>query len=171
MEIISVNRLSFFIIKRRKNNSSLCINMIYFSITIVILRKLSPFKVALVALQKCECCVSCSVDSMDCRPPGFSLHGILQARILEWVAMAFSRASSWPRDQNQVSCTAGRFFTDWDTREALQKCEALSKNRMKRQERLNWMNESGQWGMSWSAKEQREACSMGAGEIAFTLGQ
>ena len=49
-------------------------------------------------------------NPMDCSPPGSSVHGILQARILEWVAMSFSRGSSWPRDQTQVSCTAGRFF-------------------------------------------------------------
>ena len=44
---------------------------------------------------------------------------ILQARILEWVALPFSRGSSQPRDQTQVSCIAGRFFTVWATREAL----------------------------------------------------
>ena len=44
-------------------------------------------------------------------PPGFSVHGILQARILEWVAISFSRRSSQPRDRTQVSCLAGRFFT------------------------------------------------------------
>jgi len=48
--------------------------------------------------------------SMDCSPPGFSVHGIFQARILEWVAISSSRGSSQPRDQTQVSCTAGRFF-------------------------------------------------------------
>ena len=42
---------------------------------------------------------------------GFSLHGILQARILEWVAIPFSRGSSWPTDWTQVSHVAGRFFT------------------------------------------------------------
>ena len=46
------------------------------------------------------------------------LHGILQARMLEWVAIPFSRGSSWPRDQIQVSCIAGRFLTIWATREA-----------------------------------------------------
>ena len=56
-------------------------------------------------------------DPMDCSPPGSSVHGILQARILEWVAIPFSRGSSWPRDQTWVSCTAGRFFTVWVTRE------------------------------------------------------
>ena len=58
-------------------------------------------------------------DPMDCSPPGSSLHGILQARILEWVAMPSSRGSSQPRDQIQVSCIAGRFFTIWTSREAL----------------------------------------------------
>ena len=48
---------------------------------------------------------------MDCSPPGSSVHGILQARILEWVAMLFSRESSRPRDLIQVSHIAGRFFT------------------------------------------------------------
>ena len=51
-------------------------------------------------------------------PPGVSVHGILQARILEWVAISFSRESSQPRDWTQVSCTAGRFFAIWATREA-----------------------------------------------------
>ena len=49
---------------------------------------------------------------MDCSPPGSSGHGILQARILEWVAISFSRASS-RQDRTQVSCTPGRFFTIW----------------------------------------------------------
>ena len=53
---------------------------------------------------------------MDCSPPGSSVHGILQARILEWVAISFSRGSSQPRDQTWVSCIVGRFFTDWATR-------------------------------------------------------
>ena len=53
-------------------------------------------------------------NPMDFSPPGFSVHGILQARILESVAMPSSRGSSWPRDQTCVSCgycTAGKFFT------------------------------------------------------------
>ena len=57
-------------------------------------------------------------DSVDCSPPGFSVHGILQARILGWVAMPFSRRFSQPRDQTHVSHIAGRFFTTWATREA-----------------------------------------------------
>ena len=57
-------------------------------------------------------------DPMDCSPPGSSVHGILQARILEQVAIPFSRESSWPRDRNCVSCIADRFFTIWATKEA-----------------------------------------------------
>ena len=58
-------------------------------------------------------------DSIDCSSPGFSVHGILQARILEWVAILFSRGSSQSRDWTLVSCIAGRFFTVWATREDL----------------------------------------------------
>ena len=56
-------------------------------------------------------------NSMDCNPPGSSIYGILQARILEWVAISFSRGSSQPRDQTQVSHIVGRRFTIWATRE------------------------------------------------------
>ena len=49
-------------------------------------------------------------DPMDCSLPGSSLHGILQARVLEWVAISFSRGSSRPRDQTRVSCIPGRRF-------------------------------------------------------------
>ena len=55
------------------------------------------------------CLILC--DPMDCSLPGSSVCGILQARILEWVAMPSSRASFWPRDWTCVSCIAGRFFT------------------------------------------------------------
>ena len=51
-----------------------------------------------------------------CNPVDYTVHGILQARILEWVAFPFSRGSSQPRDQTQVSSIAGGFFTSWATR-------------------------------------------------------
>ena len=57
-------------------------------------------------------------DPKDCSSPGSSIHGIFQARILEWVAISFSRGSSWPRDHTQFSRTAGRRFNLWATREA-----------------------------------------------------
>ena len=53
-----------------------------------------------------------------CRPMVYTVQGILQARILEWVAFPFSRGSSQPRDQTQVSRIAGGFFASWATREA-----------------------------------------------------
>ena len=53
-----------------------------------------------------------------CDPMDYTVHGILQARILEWVAFPFSRGSSQPRDWTRVSCIAGRFFTNWAMREA-----------------------------------------------------
>ena len=59
-------------------------------------------------------------DPLDCSPPGSSVPGILQIRILERVAMPFSRGSSWPRDWTQISHIAGRFFTIWATKKALQ---------------------------------------------------
>ena len=65
----------------------------------------------LVAVESC--------DPMDCSPPGSSVHGILQAGILQWVAMPSSRGSSRPRDRTQVSHIAGGFFTVWATRKAL----------------------------------------------------
>ena len=54
-------------------------------------------------------------DPMDCSPPGSSIHGIFQARVLEWAAISFSRGSSQPRDRTWVSCIAGRGFTIWET--------------------------------------------------------
>ena len=64
-------------------------------------------------------CESCSFVSNSLRPYGdYIVHGILQARILEWVAFPFSRGSSQSRDRTQVSRIAGGFFTSWVTREA-----------------------------------------------------
>ena len=55
---------------------------------------------------------------VDCSPPGSSIHGVFQARILEWVSISLSRGSSQPRDWTQVFRLAGRRFNLWDTREA-----------------------------------------------------
>ena len=61
-----------------------------------------------------------------CNPMDYTVHGILQARILEWVAISFSRGSSQPRDRTQVYHIAGRFFTSWAIREA-QSYEVIKK--------------------------------------------
>ena len=57
-------------------------------------------------------------DPMDCSLPSSFVHGILQARILKWVAISFSSASSQPRDRTQVSCMASRLFTIWTTKKS-----------------------------------------------------
>ena len=62
--------------------------------------------------------MSNSLQPMNCTPPGSSLHGILQARVLERGAISFSKGSSRPRDQNRVSHIPGRRFNLWATREA-----------------------------------------------------
>ena len=73
-----------------------------------------PLKAKVKLLSGVQLC-----DPMDCSPPGSSVHGIFQARILEWVAISFSRRSSWPRDWTWVSRIVGRRFTIWATREVL----------------------------------------------------
>ena len=54
-------------------------------------------------------------DPMDCSLPGSSVHGIFQVIVLEWIAISFSRGSSWPRNQSQVSRIVDRHFTIWAT--------------------------------------------------------
>ena len=80
-----------------------------------------PWEALIITM--CAVCISLQCgptlcNHMNCSPQGSSGHGISQARILEWVAIPFSRGYSWPRDQTWVSCIAGRFFTFWATREA-----------------------------------------------------
>ena len=70
--------------------------------------------------------MSNSLRPMNCSLPSSSVHGILQARILEWVAISFSRRSSQPRDQTQVSYIAGRHFNLCATREANESCSVVS---------------------------------------------
>ena len=71
------------------------------------------------ARAECACCalsrsvVSDSWDPIDCSLPGSFVQGILQARILEWVTISFSRGSFQPRDWTQVYCIAVRLLTDW----------------------------------------------------------
>ena len=82
-------------------------------------------------------CLVASVGSDSLRPHwtvahqaplSSSVHGILQARILEWVVMPFCRGSSRPRDQTWVSCIAGRFFTIWATRDFFNDCLIINKH-------------------------------------------
>ena len=87
----------------------------YYSSTLVFIIVLA-LCVCLCVLVAQSCLTLC--NPMSCTLPGSSVHGIFQARILEWVVMPFSRGSSPPRGQTWVSCIAGRLFTVWATREA-----------------------------------------------------
>jgi len=77
---------------------------------------MSVFYVSACVLVTQSCPTLC--DPLDCSPPGFSVHGILQARILEWVTIPFARGSSQPRDWTWVSYIVRGFFTIWAIREA-----------------------------------------------------
>ena len=87
---------------------------LYFCTWLIPLSIICPACMCAKLLQSCP--TLCS--PMDHHPPGSSVHGILQARILHWVAIPFSRGSSWFRDQTWVSCIEGRLYTLWATREA-----------------------------------------------------
>ena len=81
-------------------------------------------------------------DPIDCSLPGSSVCGILQAKILEWAAIPFSRGSSQPRDQSLVSCIAGRFFTEI-RRNTQRRVFLLRYNRDDAGERASWKTQEG----------------------------
>ena len=78
----------------------------------LLLNMLSSLVITFLPRSESEVAQSCPTlcDPVDCSLPGSSLHGILQARILEWVAISFSRGSSQPRDRSRVLLIAGRRF-------------------------------------------------------------
>ena len=78
-------------------------------------QKYSLLKVKVLVTQLYPTLTFC--NTLDCSSPGSSVCGILQASLLEWIAISFPRKSSWPRDQTQVSCLEGRSFTISTTRE------------------------------------------------------
>jgi len=101
------------------SNISTCFSFFFFFFILPISSHIFTSNIFVHFLETISYCVKVKVtqlcltlcDPMDCSPPGSSIHGILQARILEWVAIPFSRGSSQPRNQTWVSCIAGRFFT------------------------------------------------------------
>ena len=99
---------------------------------------------------------------MDLRP-GSSVHGISQVRILEWVAISFSRGYSWPRDRTRVSCIVGRHFTIWATRRLCINLWRCDEEKMR-----NWVWEflahnGGSVNISWSVgKEERSSTLLGS---------
>ena len=89
----------------------------YFNTTRVICKTKKHLKLISWVSEVAQSCLTLC-DHMDCSLPGSSVHGIFHARILEWVAISFSRVSSGHRDRTWVSRTAGRCFNLWATREA-----------------------------------------------------
>ena len=88
------------------------------------------FSVSFCITDECECVLVAQLcltlcDPVDCSPPGSSVPGILQARILEWVAIPFSRGSSRPRDRTHVFCIGRQIPFVWATRKPL-KCPGRS---------------------------------------------
>ena len=98
--------LFFLIHQKRKENLFIWFSFIRLSL------------VAHISLNKSLSHVQLFWDPMNCSPPGSSVQGIVQARILEWVAIPFLAESSQPRDWTWVSHISGRSFTVWTTREA-----------------------------------------------------
>ena len=94
--------------------------LLFISSASLISRPLNPSFLAFGNLNLLLCYQSQKLKlfAQSCSLLGSSVHGILQKRVLEWVAISFSRGSSQPRDWTWVSCIAGRFFTNWTTREA-----------------------------------------------------
>ena len=87
----------------------------YLSLTkTVLIHTCWKWKVKVLVAQSCPTlCIP-----LDCSPPSSSVNGILQLRILEWVAISFFKGASWPRGWTRISHIAGRFFTMWAIREA-----------------------------------------------------
>ena len=83
-------------------------------------KNMVTFSTGIKVKSESEVAQSCQTlcDPMDWGLPGFFVHGIFQARILDWVAISFSRRSSWPREWTRVSCIVGRCFTIWATRKS-----------------------------------------------------
>ena len=89
--------------------------------------------------------MSSSLGPIDCSLSVSSVHGILQARLLEWVAIHFFRGSSWPRDWIWVSCIAGRFFTIWATRVSIKQMLPLHWVGEAIQQTWVWVNSRSWW--------------------------
>ena len=97
----------------------------------------------------CSIAPSCPTlcDPMDCSPPGSSVHGIIQARILEYVCISSSRASSWHRDKTRVSCIGRWILYSWATWEAPKSLKVPSKDNVAvNQSLVRWKGEKHKWG-------------------------
>ena len=104
--------------ERSPNLKFIVIHSIKDAILLVASRDCIVWYLILECRCECSCHVQLFCDPMDCSPPGSSVYGISQARILEWIAISFSRVSSWPRDQTHIPCIDRWILYHWDTRKA-----------------------------------------------------
>ena len=96
-----------------QNSSYLSCHVLHVATTLLTYLLVVTVSVCRTVLVAQSCLTLC--DPTNCSLPGFSVHGILQAKILEWIAIPFSRGTSQPRDRTLVSCLAGKFITIWAT--------------------------------------------------------
>ena len=110
--------------------------------------RLSIGRLNLCVAKESEVAQSCPTlwDLLDCSLPGSSIPGIFQARVLEWVAISFSRGSSQLRDWTWVSHIAGRHFIIWATREAWRNLQSSCRTLTQRS--LKW------WGIEWIQRKE-----------------
>ena len=103
--------------QERKGNSLFPINSVLFEFytkSLITFSKTVKWKICCLVAK--SCLTLC--NPMDCSPPGSSVHQIFQTRILAWVAVSFSRGSSWPRDQIHISCICKQILYHWAIGEA-----------------------------------------------------
>ena len=109
-----LNNINFPIYEYRISFHFFVSSPIFFHQCLIVFHCVDLSSCFIISVLVTESCLTLC-DLMDYSPPGSSVHGILQARIMEWIAIPFSRESSWSWYQSQVSCIAGRFFTIWET--------------------------------------------------------
>ena len=114
-----------------------------------------------------------SLQPVDCSPPSSSVHGIVQVRILEWIAISSSRESSRPRDRTQVSDIAGKRFNLCTTREALKYKNTVSQKTSYRDTELQipvlTSSKISKGGKEVRLKEEGEEAGGGAKEVALQM--
>ena len=104
----------------------------------------------MLSQKNCYCCCLvgklevCLCDSIDCRPPGSSVYGISQAKILEWVAISFSRGTSQSRDWIHISCTGSLPLSHLRSPSQKNKCTYMARRRMQ-----FWQNINNWWSVSF----------------------
>ena len=122
-----------------------------------------------ISLLKSEVTQSCPTlcDPMACSLPGSSVRGIFQAIVLEWIAISFSRGSSQPRDQTQVSRIVDRHFTIWATREAQERLKSTNwKGSMSAGQ--EWWKPTSSWNF-WIPRLDRKPPKLGLSSTRDTL--